>query len=201
MNYNGIWVTTDFLIIGAVHGDVLVEVEPRKEIVLIDRPKFDGWMVRHYEQSGGKLIEGDGLVSVDFANGVARLSSGREISYRNMIAADGANGTVERLLKPARWDASRGNSLCLEVNVDRADCPDADGVQIHFGVVPHSYAWSFATVTRQGAIQKSIIHTGRERERKEYKVPSLFFLTSNEQFYISPYLRMQYKDIHKKPVI
>lgn len=33
---------------------MLVEVEPRKEIVLIDRPKFDGWMVRHYEQSGGK---------------------------------------------------------------------------------------------------------------------------------------------------
>ena len=123
---------------------MLVEVEPRKEIVLIDRPKFDEWMVRHYEQSGGKLIEGDGLVSVDFANGVARLSSGREISYRTLIAADGANGTVERLLKPARWDASRGNSLCLEVNVDRADCPDADGVQIHFGVVPHSYAWSFA---------------------------------------------------------
>lgn len=45
-------------------------------------------------------------MSVDFANGVARLSSGREISYRTMIAADGVNGTVERLLKPARWDAS-----------------------------------------------------------------------------------------------
>ena len=116
---------------------MLVEVEPRKEIVLIDRPKFDGWMVRHYEQSGGKLIESDGLVSVDFANGVARLSSGREISYRILIAAD--------------------------------------GVQIHFGVVPHSYEWSFATVTRQGAIQKSIIHTGRERERKEFYIPSLFF--------------------------
>ena len=136
---------------------MLVEVEPRKEIVLIDRPRFDEWMVRHYERVGGRLIEGDGLVSVDFANGVARLSSGREISYRTLIAADGANGTVERLLRsavansgccasamPADWDATRGNSLCLEVNVDRADCPDADGVQIHFGVVPNSYAWSFA---------------------------------------------------------
>ena len=128
----------------------LVEVEPRREIVLIDRPRFDEWMLRHCEALGAQTTEGDGVASIDFGNRTARLQSGREIAYGTLIAADGANGTVERLMtateqrRRRRWDATRGNSLCLEVNVERADCPDAEGVQIHFGVVPHSYAWSFA---------------------------------------------------------
>lgn len=138
---------------------MLVEVEPRREIVLIDRPRFDEWMVRRYEAMGGRMIEGDGVASIDFTHHVVYLSSGREIAYGTLIAADGANGGVERMLMEhrglleggrtfyntyPRWDATRGNSLCVEVNVEREDCPDAEGVQIHFGVVPRSYAWSFA---------------------------------------------------------
>ena len=142
---------------------LLVEVEPRGEIVLIDRPRFDEWMVGLCRSLGAEVVEDDGVVDVDFDGRVARLASGREIGYGNLIAADGANGVVERLMarrgggcesavrgacaqtkRREAWDGKRGNSLCLEVNVDREDCPDAEGVQIHFGVVPRSYAWSFA---------------------------------------------------------
>lgn len=163
---------------------MLVEVRPRKEIVLIDRPRFDEWMVRHYQSLGGTLIEGDGIASIDFANHTAHLESGRTIAYRTMIAADGANSTVERLLAAHRANGTRdlssstnnpspsapknhkkmhtrGNALCLEINVDRADCPDADGVQIHFGIIPQSYAWSFSKGDKVclGLVKKDNVQT------------------------------------------
>lgn len=132
----------------------MVEVMPRKEIVLIDRPMFDEWMIRHYQTLGGLLIEGDAVVEVDFEQQTARLKSGKEVAYQHLIAADGANGRVEQWLQTfLRVSASAGkarkglrqkNALCLEINVDKADCPNAEGVRIHLGVIPKSYAWSFA---------------------------------------------------------
>ena len=118
----------------------MVEVMPRKEIVLIDRPKFDEWMIRHYASLGGRLIEGDAVVELDFERRVARTQSGRELSYGCLIAADGANGRIGSVVQR---QGRKSNALCLEINVDRADCPDAEGVRIYFGVVPKSYAWSF----------------------------------------------------------
>ena len=126
----------------------LVSCTPYRPIVLIDRPEFDYQLTQYYTSIGGTLIEGDALVSVDFDAHVATLQSGKEVKYQYLVAADGANSKVEHLLTAAKGKANfkpkTRSAMCIEVNVDRQDLPDASGVCIHFGIVPDSYAWSFA---------------------------------------------------------
>ena len=114
-------------------------------IVLVDRPKLDEFLARHYVATGGTLIEGDSLVSIDFAQKTAFLRSGEQISYDHLVAADGANSRTANLL--AKHDPNfrnkPANGLCLEINVDRADL-DVMGIHIHFDVVPRLYAWVFS---------------------------------------------------------
>ena len=134
---------------GSMHRQVMVE--PRRPILLVDRPKFDRWMFdRCRATEGVQVLEGDGVTDIDFDRHVVTLASGRQITYSRLVAADGANSVVERLMakrKPRGWQSRKtrcADSFCLEVNVDRADCPDVEGVCIYFGVVPESYAWAFA---------------------------------------------------------
>ncbi|MCF0202416.1 MAG: FAD-dependent monooxygenase [Bacteroidaceae bacterium] len=114
-------------------------------IMLLSRPKLDEFLLRHFQKMGGTVMEGDALKAVDFESKTATLSSGRQIQFDNLIAADGANSSVERLL--AKHDSSfkkrPDDALCLEINVDREDL-NMDGVRIYFDIVPNSYAWVFA---------------------------------------------------------
>lgn len=116
-------------------------------IVLIDRPKLDNFLVTHYRDLGGKMIEGDGLATIDFGAHRAVLASGQEVEYEHLVVADGSNSRVRHLLKQYDSDLNIPPLRCLttlEVNVDRADYPEAKDVNIHFDVVPHTYAWSFS---------------------------------------------------------
>lgn len=134
----------------------LVEVQPRERIVLIDRVKFDEWMVRHFEELGGMLREEDAVLSIDYVKCVASLKSGKKVYYNTLIGADGANSKTVKWLwkhldvlgkadKSEKESRKEKTALCVEVNADRSDCPaDIEGVRIYMDVIPKSYAWSFA---------------------------------------------------------
>lgn len=113
--------------------------------VLVDRTAFDGTLIKRYKSLGGRTIEGDALHEIDFDNRVATLASGQRISYKNLVACDGATSHVERLL--AKHDAAfkpKGrNAEAFEINVSRKDL-DIDGINVCFGYVPQTYAWAFA---------------------------------------------------------
>ena len=115
-------------------------------IRLVDRPALDNYLLRYYQRLGGKLIEGDGLKDIDFAQKTATLTSGQCISYQYLVAADGAASRIEHLLKKEdkTFEAKGfGMTTCLEINVDREDL-DKRGVHIYFGFIPKSYAWLFS---------------------------------------------------------
>lgn len=122
----------------------IVTFEPRRPITLIDRPALDCYLFRHYQSLGGQTLEGDALQSVDFQNRIATLQSGQQVSYRRIIAADGANSSVERLLAAAdkRFRRKKAKVATLEINVDKADLA-VEGVNIYFDIVPKTYAWAF----------------------------------------------------------
>lgn len=124
----------------------LIRTHLPKPIVLIDRPKLDNYLVDHYRRSGGKLIEDDGLKSIDFQAHQATLTSGQIIHYKHLVAADGCNSRVRHLLEASdpALHIPQQSVTSLEINVDRADYAEAKDVNIYFDVVPHSYAWSFS---------------------------------------------------------
>lgn len=115
-------------------------------IHLVDRPTMDNYLLRYYQRLGGKLIEGDGLKDIDFAQKTVTLSSGQTLSYQYLVAADGAASRIEHQLKkhdPSFMPKDTQMSTCLEINVDREDL-DKRGVHIYFGFIPQSYAWLFS---------------------------------------------------------
>lgn len=111
---------------------------------LVDRPTFDSFLMKHYEDLGGKLIINDSVRQIDFEKKAATLKSGRTIQYKYLVACDGAESHTERLLHEydSSFETKGKNGLAYEINVDREDL-DIDGINIHFGYTPKTYAWSF----------------------------------------------------------
>lgn len=123
----------------------LIQLEPHRPTVLIDRPTLDEYLVRHYQALGGQLLLHDGLKAVDFAARIATLASGEQVKYNHLVAADGANSTVERLLHEAdpSFKKKQRKVLALEINAEKEDLA-VDGVNIYFDIVPKTYAWAFS---------------------------------------------------------
>ncbi len=124
----------------------LVDCTPYDNIVLVDRQVFDACLIDHYKSIGGLLYEENEVRNVDFEGKRVVLSDGRCVSYDYLVAADGANSMVERLLACGQntdFVRKKMSALCLEVNVDRCDF-DFEGVNIFFNIVPGSYAWVFS---------------------------------------------------------
>lgn len=117
----------------------------KEPILLIDRPKFDFFLISHFISLGGCVIQGNGLKSIDFENRTVTLNDGDTIVYNHLIAADGANSDIEKAASKQISDFKQKaeSCLCLEVNVDREDY-EAEGVNVHLNIVPDSYAWVFA---------------------------------------------------------
>lgn len=123
---------------------LLVSCKPPKPITLIDREKFDQWLVNFYISLGGQFKDNTQITDIDFVQQTAKISD-YEVQYDHLIAADGANSFVERLLAkkyPDTFKKKRKSSMCMEINVDKDDLK-MDGVNIFFDIVPDSYAWVF----------------------------------------------------------
>ncbi|MBQ7474612.1 MAG: geranylgeranyl reductase family protein [Clostridia bacterium] len=105
---------------------------------LVRRKEFDAFLASRFRAAGGELIENATCDKIDAAEGSATLSDGTTVSFKNLIAADGA-------LSPTRAALglrAPGMAFCAETFVaapgdwDRTVC-------VYFGVVKKGYAWVF----------------------------------------------------------
>lgn len=112
------------------------------DILLVDRPRFDAWLVDYYKSLGGRIHEGTSLhtiSSVDSTATISTLGLSSQIKYDYLIAADGANSRVRHLMTPKE---KRKKITSLEVNLPSSQY-QADGINIYFEIVPKTYAWVF----------------------------------------------------------
>lgn len=124
---------------------LMVQCKPKDPITIIDRQEFDQWLVNNYVGLGGEFRDNSHFETIDFVGQKATFST-FEVEYDYLIAADGANSTVEHMLAdvcPDTFARKQRSSLRQVINVDRSDL-DIDGINIYFNVVPNSYAWVFA---------------------------------------------------------
>lgn len=116
----------------------------RDPCIMIDRPKFDYWMVKYYEELGGLFFENSCFLDIDFEHKIAIFPT-YQVKYDYLIAADGANSTVEFLLNrcnPSFRRKSQGH-LGVEINVKIEDFA-INGINMYYNIVPSTYAWAFA---------------------------------------------------------
>lgn len=123
----------------------LVACDTRFPITLIDRPKFDYFLAKHFMEQGGTILDNTNIVSISFDDRTVTLENGEKITYKNLIAADGANSFVEREAKKqvVGFLPKDESILAMEINVDREDF-SIDGVNLYFEIVPETYAWAFS---------------------------------------------------------
>lgn len=123
---------------------LLAECKSPSPVLLLDRTKSDYWMARHFLKLGGKFYDDCSVQSIDFKNHLATFPSFK-VKYDYLVAADGANSTVERMLATTFPEFTRRSSgiLCCEVNIDKQDL-NIDGINTYYNVVPNTYAWAFS---------------------------------------------------------
>ncbi|MCR4769261.1 MAG: NAD(P)/FAD-dependent oxidoreductase [Bacteroidaceae bacterium] len=124
---------------------LIVSCKPSKPITLVDREKFDQWLVNHFISLGGQFKDNTTITEIDFVQQIAKTAD-TEIQYEHLIAADGANSHIEHLLArefPDTFSRKRKSSMCLEINTEKEDL-DMKGVNIYLNIIPDSYAWVFS---------------------------------------------------------
>lgn len=118
----------------------------------VERRVFDAWCLERAREAGAEVALGEAVASVDPAGGRVRTSTGRELSARFVIGADGALSTVRSSLgvDPARWRPGQG--MGLEVYLPRDWLAGRTGLHedvladfptIYSGFIDAGYAWSF----------------------------------------------------------
>lgn len=107
------------------------------------RRAFDAHMAAMARARGAMLIEGDAVETLDEAARTVRLKSGRVLSYRWLIGADGVSSAIAKQLYGRAFDPAT-IGFGLEVEAPRADMPYTDEmVEIDFGAADWGYGWVF----------------------------------------------------------
>jgi geranylgeranyl reductase family protein len=108
------------------------------------RSKFDAFLLEAAKSAGAKfhVVREISDVSFDIDSGVSlTIDKSTKIFSKYLIAADGANSTIRRLLDPVRLDFKRGFALEGLVSYSLIDAPPK--MEFDFGVVDYGYGWIF----------------------------------------------------------
>jgi len=133
------------------------------------REVFDAWLVREAQAAGVVVREGETVVALEQRDDLVELTTSRGVlRARVVVAADGSNSTVRRLL--GLRDAAHVARL-LEVLTPEAPQAPAfrDGVAVfEYGRVGTSlagYVWDFPSLIDGKAVMNRGIYDGLERTR------------------------------------
>lgn len=116
----------------------LASSEIERPVYFVNRSSFDNALVARYKNLGGKLIEGEKDITIDYEKKTIRLSGGDEIHYRYLLFADGALSMSRRMLETKKEDFAIG----IEAYVP-ADRIKVDSVALYFGYLDDGYIWVF----------------------------------------------------------
>ncbi len=134
------------------------------------RDEFDAWLVREAERAGIVVRQGESLVALEQRDDCVELTTSRGVlRARVVVAADGSNSTVRRLL--GLRDAAHVARL-LEVLTPEVPHSSAfrDGVAVfEYGRVGTSlagYVWDFPSLVDGKPVMNRGIYDGLERTRE-----------------------------------
>ncbi|HHT9132586.1 MAG TPA: geranylgeranyl reductase family protein [Candidatus Tripitaka californicus] len=117
----------------------------------LSREPFDSLLVRKASEGGATVIEGEGLMSLEYKEGcVSLLTENNRYLAKVVIGADGAASVVRRVINP-RGISQEAIGLICELEKGRASAsggqraltPPDDLFIIDWGTVPAGYAWIF----------------------------------------------------------
>ena len=122
------------------HGEELARIDGIPPIHMTMRRDLDHSIVRHALAAGAEDFCGVAVESYALDAQTVVLKDGRELRYRVLIGADGANSSVARALYGRAFDHDRiGFGLEIEAPVPAPDAP----VRIDFGAAEWGYGWNF----------------------------------------------------------
>ena len=89
----------------------MLDFQMDEEIRIVRRRQFDAQLLEEYQKSGGTFIN-EALTTIEEKDGqvIVTLKSGRQITCKYLVGADGANSRVRKYLNP---HTSHG-ILCME---------------------------------------------------------------------------------------
>lgn len=113
------------------------------EMRLLDRAEFDSFLCRRAVEAGAVFL-GEHCFRGFGDGGDAVFEGGERIRFQRMVGADGACSAVRRLA----YGRPRGRyGLCLEtffpLSPGVLERFVAQGLEIHFGLLPYGYGWVF----------------------------------------------------------
>lgn len=94
-----------------IEGEQVLDFQMDEEIRIVRRRQFDAQLLEEYQKSGGTFIN-EALTTIEEKDGqvIVTLKSGRQITCKYLVGADGANSRVRKYLNP---HTSHG-ILCIE---------------------------------------------------------------------------------------
>ncbi|TDA65881.1 MAG: geranylgeranyl reductase family protein [Clostridia bacterium] len=114
----------------------------RPLVYLVDRARFDHYLLERVARAGAVVEQGCALKEVGEEGGtVVAMAGDKEYRGRFLIAADGAASRVRQCLG---LPAKRPAAVTLEARVPLDPGPWRDkGVVVDYGFVPYGYGWLF----------------------------------------------------------
>jgi geranylgeranyl reductase family protein len=134
------------------------------------REELDAWLVREAEAAGVVVRQGESVTALEQCDDFVELTTSRGVlRARVVVAADGSNSTVRRLL--GLRDAAHVARLLEVLTPEAANTPAfRDGVAVfEYGRVGTSlagYVWDFPSLIDGKAVMNRGIYDGLERTRE-----------------------------------
>ncbi|MFQ5771629.1 MAG: geranylgeranyl reductase family protein [bacterium] len=127
------------------HGEGDITVVSREPIAyMVSREKFDHYLFKKADAAGAEVHDNEPVLDVEVHDDGYLVRTKRECYLCHfLIAADGVNGVVSRILgyRPRRNIAV---ALEGEVKVEPQSFKELNGtVRLDVGVIPHGYGWIF----------------------------------------------------------
>lgn len=120
-------------------GKEVVFLEPKLSFYMVNRSRFDNWLLQKYIDGGGKTLLGERVISIDADK--KQIGTDRQtIEYRYLIGADGCKGLTTRLLK--RKPVTCG--FCIQADVENPLPPEEnDVIELDLNIGKNGYYWRF----------------------------------------------------------
>ena len=133
-----IFLTTDHIRFSS-NGEVLADIRNAPPMHLMMRRVFDARLNKAALDAGAEAFTGDGAQAID--SNKLTLKSGRELTFKCLIGADGVSSTIAKLLFGRSFNPET-IGFGLEIESPLSETRD-NAVEVDFDAATWGYGWAF----------------------------------------------------------